>query len=79
MMDILDRIKHFEIAQRENGDKYGAEVLYHAYREIERLRLIEMHVRAFIQDPTRLQVLIDRFYVEDESFNNTTEDEDVVR
>ena len=36
--DVLERLKEFEKHQLEMGDEYGAEVLYHAIAEIERLR-----------------------------------------
>ena len=38
-IDIVERLAHFEEHEREQGDMYGAEVLYRAAEEIKRLRI----------------------------------------
>ena len=55
---LTERLQHFEGNQRKVGDAYGAEVLYHARREIERLRAARPE-RAVVE---RLRAIVDEVY-----------------
>ena len=54
--DLLSRLKAIEAEEWEDGHDYNAGILHTTQIELDRLRLVEEEVVAFIKDPKRLEM-----------------------